>query len=112
MYLKGKIQELEPEVQMNKTETNKSATVAAGAEKDLDTAERAAKQLSGLVTQLQRRLDRLEGLGAPPSNTTTGDALPTRPTRRRTRRHTGRRSVRQPTSGRPSLRCPRMSFPS
>ena len=49
---------------MNKTETSKSATVAAKAQKELDIAKRGAKELSGVVTQLQRRLDRLEGLGS------------------------------------------------
>ena len=47
-----------------------------------------------------------------PSNVITGRAPSTRPTRRRSRRRTGPRSVRQPTSGKPKCRCPRMSSPS
>ena len=64
MYLKGKIQILEREVQINKPKTNKGATVAAKAQKELDIAKREAKELSGVVTQLRRRLDKLEGLGS------------------------------------------------
>ena len=45
----------------------------------------------------------------PSSNTITRRAGSTRPTRRRTRRHTGPRSLRQPTSGKPKWECPRTS---
>ena len=50
MYFRGKIQALEREIQINKTETNNSATVAAKAQKDLNIAKREAKELSGVVT--------------------------------------------------------------
>ena len=63
MYLKGKVQVLEREVSINRTETNKSQTVAAEAKKALHIAKREAKELSGVVTELQRRLKKLEGLG-------------------------------------------------
>ena len=61
-YVKGKIQVLERKVQMNKTKTNKSATVAAKVQMEQDIAKREAKELSGVVTQLQRRPDRPEGV--------------------------------------------------
>ena len=64
VYLKERIQVLEREVYVNKTKTNRSATVAAKAQKELDTAKRDAKELSGMVTQRQRRLDKVEGLGS------------------------------------------------
>ena len=53
MYLKAKIQVLERDVQINKTETNKSARVAAKAKKQLDIAKGKVKELSGVVTRLQ-----------------------------------------------------------
>ena len=68
MYLKWKIQVWAYDVQINKTETNKSATFAAKAQKEVDGAEREAKELSGVVTQLHRRLERLEVLGSAGSN--------------------------------------------
>ena len=65
LYLRGKIWVSESEVQIKTTETNKSATVATKAHKELGIAKREAKELSGVVIELQRRLDRLEGLGRP-----------------------------------------------
>ena len=59
---------MDREVEINKTETNKSATVDAKAQKELDIAKREAKELSGRITQLQTRLDRLEGLGSAASD--------------------------------------------
>ena len=50
--------------------------------------------------------------GNPPSNTTNERARPSRPTRKRTRGPTGRKSVRHPTSGKPRWKCPRTSSPS
>ena len=61
MYLKGKILALDREVPMK--ETNKSATNATKAKKELEIANTEAKRLSGMVTKLQRRLDSLKGLG-------------------------------------------------
>ena len=49
--------------------------------------------------------------GTSPSNTITEPVRPTRPTRRRTKRRTCRRSVRQPTSGKPRWKCPKTSSP-
>ena len=62
MYLKGRIRVLERKVQINKNETNQCATIAGKAKKDPDIPRREAKEHSGLVTQLHRRLDRLERL--------------------------------------------------
>ena len=60
--LKRKISILERKAQIKKIEMSMSAAVAAKAQKELDTAEFEAKKLSGVVTKLQRRLDRLEDL--------------------------------------------------
>ena len=49
---------------INKTETNMSATVAAKGQKEVDIAKREARKLSGVVTDLQRRLDMSEDLGS------------------------------------------------
>ena len=62
MYLKRSILELEREATINKMEIGKSAAVAAKAQKELDIAKFAAWKLSGVVTKLQRRLDRLGDL--------------------------------------------------
>ena len=64
MYLNGKTLDLNCEVHINKTETNKSVTVAAKAEKETDVAKREGKEQRGVVTQLQRRLVRPEGPGS------------------------------------------------
>ena len=62
VYLKRKIGNLEPEAQINKIEIGKSATIAAKAPKKLDNSELEGVKLGGLVTKLQRKLDRLEDL--------------------------------------------------
>ena len=64
MYLKGKMQVLDRKVGIAKSKTNKSAPVAAKAQKDPNIAKRQAKELTSVVSKLQRRLDRLEGLGS------------------------------------------------
>ena len=51
-------------MQINKTETNKCVTVDTKAQKELDITKREAKVLSSVVTELPRRLDRLEGPGS------------------------------------------------
>ena len=63
MYLMGNIQALEREVRIKKTETNESAPVTTKAQKERDIANKEAKQPSGVVTKLRRKLDRPEGLG-------------------------------------------------
>ena len=55
---------LEGEAQINRIEINKSAAVASKAQKDLDIAKYEAEKLSSVVTELQRRLDRLEHVGS------------------------------------------------
>ena len=65
MYLKKKTRDLDREVQISNTETDKRATAASKAPKELDISKTEANELSGMVTELQRRLQRLEGLGAP-----------------------------------------------
>ena len=62
MYLKRRIWELEREARINNIEMGKSAAVAAKAQKELDIAKFEPRKLSGVVTRLQRRLDRLEDL--------------------------------------------------
>ena len=57
---RGKIRDLQKEVLINNTETHKSATVAAKAQKELGIAKKEEQKLSGVVTELQTRLDRLE----------------------------------------------------
>ena len=42
---------------------SKRGAVITKAQKDLDIAQKAAKQLSGVVTKLQRRLDRFKSPG-------------------------------------------------
>ena len=60
VFLKRKIWKSEREAQINKMETGKSTAVAANTHKELDIATFEARKLSGMVTKLQRRLDRLE----------------------------------------------------
>ena len=62
MYLKEKITNLEREVHIHKTENNRSAAVGAEAQKELDIANRKVEKPSGVVPELQNRLDGLEGL--------------------------------------------------
>ena len=50
------------EAQINKIKMGKSAAFAAKAQKELDTATFEGRKLSGMVTKLQRGLDRLEDL--------------------------------------------------
>ena len=59
MYLQGKIRNLEGEGLINKIESSKSAAVAKEAKKEVDIAKFQTKKLSGVVSGLQRRLDRL-----------------------------------------------------
>ena len=62
MYLKWKMWSLQREAQINNIEIGKSAVVAVKAPKELDIANFQAGKLRGVVTKLQRRLDRLEDL--------------------------------------------------
>ena len=68
MYLKRKIWNLEPEAQINKIEIGRSAAGANKAQKELDIAKFEAGKLGGVVTKLQRRLNRLEDLKSNASN--------------------------------------------
>ena len=61
-YLKKKTWKSEREAQIIKIEIGKSAAVAAKAENELDIARFEARQVSGVVTKLQRRLQRSQDL--------------------------------------------------
>ena len=61
-YLERRIWDFECEVQTNKIKIGKSPAVAAKAQKELDIGRFEARVLSGVVTKLQRWLDRLEDL--------------------------------------------------
>ena len=64
MYLRRKIGNLDCEAQINRIEINNSTAVATEAQKELDIAKYLAEKLSGVVTDLQRRLDNLEDQGS------------------------------------------------
>ena len=64
VFLRGKIQILEREAESSKNEAIRIAGVATKAQKELDIARAEVKQLSGTVRGLQRRVDRLEGIGS------------------------------------------------
>ena len=68
VHLKRRIWDLEREAQINKIEIGKNAAVAAEAKEELDIAKFEARKLSGVVSRLQRRLDRLEDLRSEGSN--------------------------------------------
>ena len=94
MYLKRKIWSLEREAQINTIEIGKSAAVAANAQKELDIAKSEAGKLSGVVTKLQRRLDRMEDLRSdgsdrpPPLESGSDDSWGRGPDPGRSRRRT------------------------
>ena len=62
VYLKRRFWKLEHEAKINKIDIGKSAAVASKNQKELDIAKFEARKLSGVVTKLQRRLDRPEDL--------------------------------------------------
>ena len=61
MYLKRKIRSLEREAEINKIVISKSAAVATKPQKELNIAKFKARKVRGVVSELQRRLDRLWG---------------------------------------------------
>ena len=64
MYLKRKIWNAEREVQINKMENSRSATVATKGQKALKIVTGGAGKLSRVVSELPRRLDRREDLSS------------------------------------------------
>ena len=62
MYLKRKIWNLKREARINMIQISKSALLTPKSQRKLDITKFEAGKLSGVVTKLQRRLDRLENL--------------------------------------------------